>query len=233
MQIYATFPIFVLRFYVFASRLTGIPVFGGLVRRLMQWYGKTVEGGEVITLEQAKDLVVSANHCSLGECPCRRYIFHADGKTIRDCCIRLDYGSQVFVRRSPEKYRPISKEELLLRLEEFSRKHNLFQNRIHFLAPNVYAICNCGRSCVPYDFYTRLGITTALKPNHLVAAIDQGICTRCGVCQERCYFAAIKDGTVDSGACLGCGLCRWSCPLSAIAMVEREEFYCTKDAHKE
>jgi MinD superfamily P-loop ATPase len=53
-----------------------------------------------------------------------------------------------------------------------------------------------------------------------VASIDKEKCTQCGLCQEQCRFAAIKDFNVDTISCEGCGFCSHICPAEAIAMKE-------------
>ena len=53
-----------------------------------------------------------------------------------------------------------------------------------------------------------------------VAVIDEGKCTRCGLCRELCRFKAIKDSRVDAVSCEGCGFCSHICPAEAITMKE-------------
>ncbi|MFC1940228.1 ATP-binding protein [Chloroflexota bacterium] len=53
-----------------------------------------------------------------------------------------------------------------------------------------------------------------------VAVIDEEKCTQCGLCQEHCRFAAIKDSNVDAISCEGCGFCSHICPAEAISMKE-------------
>lgn len=52
------------------------------------------------------------------------------------------------------------------------------------------------------------------------AAIDEKLCTRCGLCEEVCRFEAIKDLKVDPTACEGCSFCCRVCPDKAISMNE-------------
>lgn len=52
------------------------------------------------------------------------------------------------------------------------------------------------------------------------AAINEKLCTRCGLCEEVCRFGAIRDLKIDPTACEGCGFCAQVCPDDAIAMVE-------------
>ena len=51
-----------------------------------------------------------------------------------------------------------------------------------------------------------------------VAAIDQGACSRCGLCLEVCRFGAIREFHVDPLSCEGCGFCARVCPEQAVAM---------------
>jgi MinD superfamily P-loop ATPase len=53
-----------------------------------------------------------------------------------------------------------------------------------------------------------------------VAVINEQKCTQCGLCQEQCRFAAIKDINVDAISCEGCGFCSHICPAEAITMKE-------------
>jgi len=53
-----------------------------------------------------------------------------------------------------------------------------------------------------------------------VAVIDGEKCTKCGLCQELCYFHAISDFKVDPVSCEGCGFCYHACPDKAITMTE-------------
>ena len=53
-----------------------------------------------------------------------------------------------------------------------------------------------------------------------VAFIDKQRCTECGLCQDLCRFAAIKNFMVDPVSCEGCGFCSHVCPEEAITMRE-------------
>jgi heterodisulfide reductase subunit A-like polyferredoxin len=68
-------------------------------------------------------------------------------------------------------------------------------------------------------------VETMARAEH-VAAVDDRLCTGCGLCGERCQFAAIgsrRDGgrvtaAIDGHKCYGCGLCRRACETGAISL---------------
>lgn len=56
----------------------------------------------------------------------------------------------------------------------------------------------------------------------LVARIDPGLCTGCGLCATVCPAGAIAAGptaVVDPRLCQGCGTCTEQCPQGAISLV--------------
>jgi len=53
-----------------------------------------------------------------------------------------------------------------------------------------------------------------------VAFIDKQRCSECGLCQDLCRFAAIKNFSVDPISCEGCGFCSHVCPVEAVTMGE-------------
>ncbi|MFO7617294.1 MAG: ATP-binding protein [Bacteroidales bacterium] len=59
-----------------------------------------------------------------------------------------------------------------------------------------------------------------------LAVIDQGRCSRCGICEQTCRFYAISSISglhlVDPFSCEGCGYCEITCPDQAITMVKRK-----------
>lgn len=54
-----------------------------------------------------------------------------------------------------------------------------------------------------------------------LAVIDPERCTRCGLCEEKCRFSAIRGFKVDPVKCEGCGVCVRVCPVKAIHFLER------------
>ncbi|MCW3992004.1 MAG: ATP-binding protein [Candidatus Bathyarchaeota archaeon] len=54
-----------------------------------------------------------------------------------------------------------------------------------------------------------------------LAVIDPALCTRCGLCEEKCRFSAIRGFEVDPIQCEGCGVCVRVCPVEAVDFVDR------------
>jgi heterodisulfide reductase subunit A-like polyferredoxin len=56
-------------------------------------------------------------------------------------------------------------------------------------------------------------------------AIDEGSCTGCGDCEERCAMEALslvgEVISVNKAHCIGCGNCVSVCPTEALSMVRR------------
>jgi dihydroorotate dehydrogenase (fumarate) len=59
------------------------------------------------------------------------------------------------------------------------------------------------------------------RRRRVLAAIDDGMCTSCGLCQRVCIYDAVEESSgvyrITKG-CQGCGLCAELCPVGAIAM---------------
>ncbi|KPL18724.1 MAG: hypothetical protein AMJ92_06565 [candidate division Zixibacteria bacterium SM23_81] len=58
----------------------------------------------------------------------------------------------------------------------------------------------------------------------VIAAIDEGICSGCGICEEVCEYAALtldpyrRLMTINTALCKGCGACNSACPAGAISL---------------
>jgi heterodisulfide reductase subunit A len=58
----------------------------------------------------------------------------------------------------------------------------------------------------------------------VIAFIDEGICSGCGICEQVCEYAALKPDsyrrvmTIDTPLCKGCGACNSACPAGAISL---------------
>lgn len=71
-------------------------------------------------------------------------------------------------------------------------------------APNLHLVIKQKKQPQKNDFYG-LG----------KAKIDLEKCTRCGLCEEKCRFNAIKSFEINKYSCEGCGVCEGVCPVGA------------------
>lgn len=96
-----------------------------------------------------------------------------------------------------------------------------------FHTPFIGAICNCEKSyCLALRSTLNLKAPSMFRAE-FVATVDDGACSGCRACIERCPFAAIAFNVakstcvIDRTKCYGCGVCRAACPGDAIALGER------------
>ncbi|RJP76549.1 MAG: 4Fe-4S ferredoxin [Desulfobacteraceae bacterium] len=92
---------------------------------------------------------------------------------------------------------------------------------------NPSGMCNCcGDCCGPLS-----SLRSYPKPaemvfsNHFVK-IDDGLCTGCRTCMDRCQMDAIQMNSSDLAIvnldrCIGCGLCVGTCPTEAITLMQK------------
>lgn len=75
-----------------------------------------------------------------------------------------------------------------------------------------------------------------MKVIHLLAKVDEDLCTGCKTCEFVCPTYAIevieKISKIDSKRCTGCWNCENRCPEHCISMVEREPFVARVDPNE-
>lgn len=88
--------------------------------------------------------------------------------------------------------------------------------------------CNkCSQIC-PSGAIRRLTLAEKQKTQIALAAVDEQICVKCGLCVAKCPRGAIgkEDGgypIVKASGCIGCGACRTVCPVRAITVIPVEK----------
>jgi Na+-translocating ferredoxin:NAD+ oxidoreductase subunit B len=176
----------------------------------------------ILTYEKVYELIDEAKVVGLSICACRNAFEHCDAPL--EACMLFDDTCTYLVERGFGRY--ITKDEMKAKLREFDEAglvHNVnnSQDKLQF-------ICNCCRCCCGFlRSVAQLNMTGFLATSGFLPALDEDLCTGCGVCEERCPVMAIE--VVDDMAliteerCIGCGLCVTGCSTDALELVRREE----------
>jgi ferredoxin len=89
-------------------------------------------------------------------------------------------------------------------------------------------ICNCCSCCCGViRGVAEFGHLNAVARSDFQASIDKNTCTGCGLCVDRCQFAALNlesgEGIcrVQVERCYGCGICVSACPEAAISLCKK------------
>jgi hypothetical protein len=162
LRIYSRYRELFLRYYIFQAKWTKIPLAGSLVRRVANLYGKKGSSAYLLTLEEACEIVDSAEGLALGPCTCRVVFKNCPNPIESEIMIGLD--KNVFIEQRPHDYREITREEakeILRKCHSNGLLHTIVKCRDDF-----YAICNCcSCCCVPFRLSKQYGINNALVRN--------------------------------------------------------------------
>lgn len=174
-----------------------------------------------LLLEEAYEVLDSAEHVYLWPCNCRAMI-QACRKPIYTC-LRFDNSQGQGYEISREKAKEIvldSNKKGLMQSGELGRDMD---------GNLTGAICNCCPDCCfPHLLAREMKAEKLWPKSGYTANWIQGECSFCGLCARRCPFQAfVYDKkkadkqtrlTFSRELCRGCGLCAVTCPTNAIEM---------------
>jgi len=159
LRLYSRHREWVLKFYIFWARWTKIPLVGRLVRKVANAYGRNMEGGYLLTTNEAEEIVDISEGVALGPCTCRAVFRNCDNPI--DAEILLGPTRHIFMEHMPHDSREITKQEakdVLRDCHQRSLIHTIIKCR-----EDYYAICNCcSCCCVPLRLSKQYGIGNAL-----------------------------------------------------------------------
>lgn len=196
-----------------------------------------VQGAQVLTLEDAIDIVDLSSPICFISCACRENkLGYIEKDRSKMTCLGLGIGMfrwERFPGRYPAGAEFVDHDEAIEWLKTWN-KEGLVQTMMQFGmrngGPYVGGICNCSRpDCSSIENRLRYGYKQLIKGER-VAILDVGKCNGCNVCVSRCQFGAIatdprqKRVQIDAQMCFGCGLCENACRQNAISLHDRRDY---------
>lgn len=205
----------------------------GAIKHEMEGRAQIEHYGQVLPVEEIRELVLKADTIVRMPCACR---WTVDRKEVR-CCYGVSFGPEpwykgvdmsYFGKTQDEGLESLRREEAIAQMEQMED-----QGAIHtiwtMVTPFIGAICNCTlRDCLAMRTLASIHVETMARAEY-VAEIDAGICTGCGICEGVCQFEAIGSrqesgrfaAQINTLKCFGCGLCRKACDAGAISLMQR------------
>ncbi|MFA5354035.1 MAG: 4Fe-4S binding protein [Thermodesulfovibrionales bacterium] len=203
------------------------------LKKAMVDKAKTEHFGQVLPMEEIRELVMKSSTIVRLPCACR----WASQKKEERCCYGVSFGPEPwyngtdmsFFGKTPDMGREaVAREEALQQMEALE-EHGAVHTIWTMMTPFIGAICNCSvEGCLAMRTLTGIGVETMARAE-FVAQADEGLCIGCGSCTDRCQFGAIDSGqesgrniaVIDRNKCFGCGLCRKACGAGAISLQPR------------
>jgi ferredoxin len=203
------------------------------VIRAMEEKAKVEHFGQVLPIEEIKDVVLKAYSIVRMPCACRWTVSRKEER----CCYAMSYSLDAWYTGFDMGYFGMTPDEGLERvsaedavqqmeaLEESGSIHSIWT----MMTPFIGAVCNCtAADCIAMRTLVGVGGHIMARAEH-AAVIDSNLCAGCGLCLERCQFGAIASDIIDGkqvaivemDKCYGCGLCRNACATDAISMAFR------------
>lgn len=198
---------------------------------------KKVHYGQVVPLEEIRQIFGFVNSIVRVACVCRHY---TQGGGEKRYCYGISMapnggelggifrGAAGDPRSGPyaSGLEELTAEQAVEALEDHE-KQGMCHTVWTFHTPFICGICNCDREgCLAVRSVTRQGLPAMFRAEH-VAVTSRDACSSCMQCQKVCQFDAItfssadRKATIDPLRCFGCGICRSVCSRNAIRLVGR------------
>lgn len=181
----------------------------------------------ILPYDETMKLINAADYIAAGTCMCRHVgdlVDKSCSKPKTDMCIYFGSFAKFAVSRGFARL--FSKEEARQRIDE-ADKAGLVHNFSNTNDRYVDVLCNCcGCHCGVLKVLNHSPSPSNSCIANWVVMVDDGACTGCGACVDRCWMSALKmTGTVatrDANRCIGCGVCMPECPTDALRLEHRE-----------
>jgi len=187
---------------------------------------REIQGGsEIQPFEKVSQIIDSHTRFAVADCICRKEsrMLGEGCEKLLEACMSFGPAADYYIGNGLG--REISKEEakeILLKAED----DGLVHYSANHTGPKMF-ICNCcGCCCKALGFLTKYDLSTAIAKSNYYARANEGTCTACETCVDRCPVKAIQIQNdyafIDKDRCIGCGLCVSSCPTESISMIRKK-----------
>lgn len=178
----------------------------------------------VATYDDVKQIIETRKPITVAPCICRKAkkLIGEGCDNISETC--LQFGTAAYMYKENGLGREITKEEALAILKK-GEEAGLVLQPGNSQKPGWICMC-CGCCCEVITTAKKLENPGEVYSTNHISSIDQGTCTGCETCVNRCPMEALQldvDGKarVNPKRCIGCGVCVPACPESAIKLVKR------------
>ena len=180
---------------------------------------------EVLTYENAEELVRAQKKFLVAPCICRReatMMGQGCDKPEEACLI---FGIAADYYRQNGIGREIDRQEALEILKKADEAALVLQPSNAKKIVNI--CCCCGCCCQVLKSIKRHPKPASLVSTPFVATANPDTCEGCGLCVERCQMEALRleeDKVIlDVDHCIGCGLCVSTCPTGSLTLVRKTD----------
>ena len=175
---------------------------------------------EVMSYEQAEELVLAHDKISVATCICRREQ-KMKGKGCdkpEETCLQFGKLADYYLRR--DTARLINQQEALDILKQADEFGLVLQPSNSKKA--AFLCCCCGCCCAVLRSIKCHPKPASIVSTPFVLTTNPSTCTGCGACINRCQTEALRleaDKTVvNADSCIGCGLCVSTCPSDSLVL---------------
>jgi Na+-translocating ferredoxin:NAD+ oxidoreductase subunit B len=180
-------------------------------------------GMTILPYERAEEIIRAQSKISLIQCICRKQAQMAGEGCDHPLETCMAFGTGAYFYMENGLGREASVEEALEVLDAAMRSGLVLQPGN---GQKVWSICMCCECCcVLLRALQRMAKPARAAHSNFYAEGIPGMCTGCGLCEERCPMDAITVGEtaqVNLDHCIGCGVCVGMCPVDAVRLHQKE-----------
>ena len=178
---------------------------------------------EVMSYEQAEELVLAHDKISVAPCICRReqkIKGEGCGKP-EETCLQFGKIADYYLHRRTARL--IDQQEALGILKQADESGLVLQPSNSKEA--AFICCCCGCCCAVLRNIKRHPKPASIVSTPFLVKTNPSTCTGCGVCIDRCQTEALRleadKAVVNADRCIGCGLCVSTCPTDSLTLTRK------------